>query len=52
VVIAFEEVPRFRLVAQSLEDEHRLRLWLALAKTQRRAIAALQDALEEFEEAA
>jgi hypothetical protein len=42
-----EELPVFQLVADTAEDEERLRCWLASPVTRHRLLDALLDAFEE-----
>lgn len=52
VTIALEELPRVQLIAGSLEDEHRLRLYLTSEATRQHIRDAILDALDELQEAA
>jgi hypothetical protein len=47
IVVELEELPRLRLVANSYEDEWRLRSWLACRATRRGLVDALLDAFED-----
>jgi hypothetical protein len=47
IVVELEELPRLQVVADTFEDEQRLRRWLAHRSTRRRLADALLDALEE-----
>jgi hypothetical protein len=46
IVVELEELPRLRLVADTFEDEQRLRGWLAHGATRNRLRDAVLDALE------
>ena len=46
--VALEELPVIRLVAESLEDEVRLRRWLASPAARRRLFNAMLDGLNEL----
>lgn len=48
LVVALEELPVVRVVADSLEDELRLRRWLRSQAARRRLFDALLDGLDEF----
>jgi hypothetical protein len=54
ILVEVEELPRFRLVCGSYEDERRLRLWLAHPATRRALVDAILDELDRlaFQEAA
>ena len=45
LVVELEELPRLQIVADSWEDEQRLRWWLAHRSTRRR----IADAIETFD---
>jgi hypothetical protein len=47
VIVELEELPQLRIVADTFEDEMRLRHWLAQHATRRRLQEALLDALEQ-----
>lgn len=46
IVLAFEESPVVRLVADTAEDEQRLRAWASHPRTRVRLTVAIFDALE------
>jgi hypothetical protein len=46
--VTLEELPTFRIVADSLEDELRLRRWLRSSGARRRLLDALLDGLDEI----
>ena len=46
--VALEELPTFRIVADSLEDELRLRRWLRSPGARRRLLDAVLDGLAEL----
>ena len=48
VVLGLEELPVVRVIAGSLEDEIRLRRWLANAVARRRLLDAVLDGLDEI----
>lgn len=48
VAVTLEELPTFRIVADSLEDELRLRRWLRSPGARRRLLDAVLDSLAEL----
>lgn len=48
LAIALEELPVIRLVADTYEDEVRLRRWLASPAARRRLLDAMLDGLDEL----
>jgi hypothetical protein len=48
IAVAVEELPTFRIVADSLEDELRLRRWLRTPGARRRLLDAVLDGLDEI----